>query len=221
MAFDVRQFTALVDKAGLLRPTKFEVEVPVPRALSDSNVAGREASVGAARQMRFFAESTALPGLQLFTSESKRYGYGPVEKKPYSAVFTEVPMVVRADGSGAVIEFLRNWQKVAVNYHVRDEDMNSMTGVLPQQTPFEVAYKLDYAVPVTITVFGDDGNVADVVVLREAFPTVVSEVGLSWAGKNEYMRVGVTLCFWDWYSRKVPTVHKTNLPQQTPISVKG
>ncbi len=67
------------------------------------------------------------------------------------------------------------------------------------QYPYEVAYKMDYAVDLEIVTYQDDGSDSIHLVLREAYPIYVgNEIGLSWKHRNGYIQIPVNMAYTDW-----------------------
>jgi hypothetical protein len=219
--FNVGEFKGHLENRGVLRPNKFMVQVPIPAGMTNANVSGREEVVAVGKDFSFFAEAVSLPGVGLLTDETLRYGYGPLEKKPYVAAFTDVRMVVRADKDGKIFDFLHAWQRLCYDYELRST-IGTVGGILPSQYPFEATYKADYAVDVTIVLYNEVGGAVTSVILREAFPSMIADVPLDWAASPELVKFTVILTYHDWYSAAVPLVHKDNLPaEKAPIIVKA
>ena len=204
MSFDIRDFSAELARRGTLKTNKFQMEMQLPPALLANRVAGLEELTDTARFMELYGEAAHLPGVALATTEVRRYGYGPFERKPYAPVFTDVPMSFREDAAGRIGKFFKAWLRVAVLYETREQGTNSTTGSVPGQYPYEIAYKSDYAQDVTIKVFDDSGAVASQVTLREAYPIFVGDVPLNWAAHKDVMKIPVVLTYFDFYSAGTP-----------------
>lgn len=211
--FNINELVGEIRRGGLMRNNKFLVEFPMPPSLR--NTIGIELLTDTNRVLSLYCEGTNLPGVGLMTEEIRRYGYGSNEKKPYVPIFTDVNLTFRGDSNGSVWTFLNAWMKATVHYEGRDT-MNTPTGPIKGQHQAEVGYKNDtenhegYAVPVTITMFNDMGEPTIRVVLREAFPIFVGDIPLNWGARSDYMRIPVTLSFFDWYNDLVQTNSKEN-----------
>lgn len=204
MSFNVHELIAEVNSRGYLKTNKFVLELTLPNGFSTNHVQGIETLTDTARRLKFYGEGASLPGTLLATQEIRRYGYGPTEKKPYAPVFRDQMLTFRDDKDGAVWKYMTNWQRLAVLYETREQGTNTTTGSVKNQYPYEVAYKLDYAVDATLSVFDDAGNLAIQVVMREAYPLYVSDVQLSWKDKNQLFHVPVVLTFVDWWNTDAP-----------------
>jgi hypothetical protein len=217
--FNINELNAELARSGVMRNNKFLVEFPMP--LSLRNTTGIEQLTDTNRVLSLYCEGANLPGIALLTEDIRRYGYGPNEKKPYAPIFTDVNLTFRGDSNGNVWTFMNAWMKAAVNYEYRT-GMNTTSGPVRNQYPSEVGYKFDwdnqegYVTDTTIHVFDDTGAETIKVVLREAFPIFVGDIPLNWSARSDYMRIPVTLSFFDWYNELVPTNNTQNTPTQIP-----
>lgn len=207
--FSAEKFRAELAKRGVVRPTRFEVRMGLPPALSGTYQLNQTDLVGQARDgtISLWCETASLPGVALDYYPVRRYGYGPVENKPFAPKFTDANMTFRSDGNGLVHTFLHAWMRVALNYDFGGA-INQTTGAVPGQHPFELSYKEDYMQDVHVLQFDDAGNKVLEVVLREAYPVYVGDVPLSWGSIDEYSRIPATFTFIGWY----------NVGQESPIS---
>lgn len=219
MPFNVNEIAAEISRKGIMRNNKFVVEFPIP--LSLRNTTGFAQLNDTNRVLSLYCEGANLPGVALLTEDIRRYGYGPNEKKPYAPIFTDVNLTFRGDASGDVWTFMHAWMKCAINYEYRT-GMNTPSGPVSNQFPSEVGYKLDttnqeaYATDVTVRVYDDTGKETIQVILREAYPIFVGDIPLNWSARSDYMRIPVTLTFFDWFNQLVPTNNVGNTPTQTP-----
>lgn len=213
MAFSINEISSEVARSGVLRNNKFLVEFPMPIALR--NTTGFNTLADTNRVLSLYCEGTNLPGVALLTEDIRRYGYGPNEKKPYAPIFTDVNLTFRGDAGGNVWTFLNAWMKCAINYEYRT-GMNTPSGPVSNQFPHEVGYKDGYATDTTIRLFSDDGAETVRVILREAYPIFVGDIPLNWSSRSDYMRIPVTMTFFDWFNDLVPSNNIGNTPTQTP-----
>jgi hypothetical protein len=195
MPFSIDAFRANMD--GLMPDNRFEVSFGLPNGLRGGPNAG--ALMQEAGRARITCEAAPLPGTTLLTLPVRRYGYGYQEPRPFSANFTGANMIFRGDVAGRVYDLIHAWQMCAVNTETRD-GLNGVTGPLQNNHhPWELGYIRDYAVDVTVTAFDQGNNVAAVSILRDAFPVQLADIGMSWASRNQYMRIAVTFAYSDWY----------------------
>lgn len=221
--FNIEKFRSQVTPP--LRANKFLVQVskmPDAMVMKGSNTANTPISSvslskswsDALKGFDMYAEIVDLPGVSLSTLPVRRWGYGPVELKPYEPRYEGCRIVLRGDQKGAVFDFMRTWQSVAVNYQMGPTDVVSMpTGsdiretASKQMYPYEVGYKSDYAAQVEIIVFADNGDVAQRILLNDAYPVEVGVIPLTWSESKSYAQLPVMLA----YSRYSVNYGKGNL----------
>lgn len=196
MPINIRDFNVAMSRTGLLRDNRFEVAIPRPAGLL-----GIPGMQRVAQDTVISCEAAVLPGMKVHEDNVRRYGYGPIEKKPVGAVFTDAEFIFRCGDDGAIYDFLHSWQQICVNYDQRD---GIETATIPGQWPGELAYKADYAVDITITAYSQIGAPATITVLRDAWPIFVADVSVAWAAKGGYVRVPATFTYFDWY--RLPSV---------------
>lgn len=179
---------------GLLRTNKFSVSLALPKALTGSSY---ESLLEGGKLLTFYAEEAVIPGVTLQNDDVSRYGYGIVSPNPHKVVFADIPLVMRADGNGNVWRFFSAWMSSAINFQAQNGLQQTDSA---GKQAYEVAYKDEYAVTVTIQAFKDNGKPSNVGVnLRQAYPSFVSDTPLRWGAKNEYMRFHVNMTYLDWY----------------------
>jgi len=164
---------------GLQRNSQFYVTIPAPVCMTGDQTP---------TLLPFLTESAALPGVMLATTSVKRYGIGVEEKKPYLPTFVDVNMTFFGDGSGYVHQFFGNWINNIVIYDRR--------ATLPNA--FEVRYKYDYAVDITITTLDETGQKVIEVVLMGAYPIFLGDVSLSWADTDSFAKIPVGFTYTNW-----------------------
>jgi hypothetical protein len=195
-SFNVNNFKAAIDNLGLLRTNKFRVDIPIPpkilAALPEAN-GGRELSL--------FCKSAPLPGLGILTQDIYRYGYGPIERRPYGTVVNDIMLQFYVDSENIVDNWMRDWVRLILNPDSR-QGINSKWTVTGQNA-YEFSYKEDYAVDMRITAFDSEGFPKKSVVLVEAYPNFVSDILLDWDHKNQNMILPVAITFRDWYQEKI------------------
>lgn len=211
--FNLSEFNSVIqNNGGVQRPSLWMVDIGIPPGLL-----ALSALVGNSLQstnLKFFCYSTNLPGMQIATVPVRRYGYGPTEEKPVVPVFSSLQTRFICDGHGAIWNFFNTWMKFIANFDAR-QGMNTATGfsyvgtstagrASPNAFPYEVAYKRDYAIDMTLSLFGTDGNETVSVVLRDAWPRFVGDVGLDWQDKASFLALPVEMIYTDWYNTILP-----------------
>jgi hypothetical protein len=170
---------------GLQRSNHFYVTIPNPRILSGD--------IGPVL-LPFLTDTTSLPGVSLATSEIRRYGYGPIERKPYAPIFTDTQMSFYGDASGTVHKFFYKWMTGIVKF---DNGIHGKRGY-NQLNPFEVEYKKDYAVDIIITTMDEKERKLMEFKLYDAYPIAMGDIGMSWAETDGFVKIPITLTFNRW-----------------------
>jgi len=201
-SFSIDDMRAEIAQRGILKTSRFRVDVGMPPALSGTTYkqTGTDLITQAADgTLSMWCEQASLPGVELEHYPLRRYGYGAIENRPFAPRFADSRLVFRSDGTGLIHTFLHSWMRVALNYD-NQGSINSLNGAVPGQFTYELSYKTDYVQNVRITQFNDAGDVVLSVVLLEAYPVYVGSVPLNWGSVNEYSYVPVTLTYVGWYS---------------------
>ena len=206
--FNINEFKAKTS-TGIMRNNKFLVEIPMPASIQlNNNSTDRQILNETNRNLQFYCDSTAIPGIALLVSDVRNFGYGPSEKKPYNAVFTDLPLTFISDGLGENLQFFQEWLRSIVNYDLRETmtGQNSTYGL----APYELNYKTDYAVEMKIYVYTEQGDEIIKLTLAEAYPIFVGDIALNWADTNSFARVPVNFTFITWWNEKVSYLPSTN-----------
>lgn len=209
VSFNIDEFKSRLT-TGLLRNNKFVLQLDqLPHGMQGTKYASLYPY-----DLRFYCESVDIPGSILQTNNIKRYGYGPLEKKPYMPAFADCQVVFRSDQEGKVFNFIRQWQALAVNYQMRSSNAGQQNAINDQNgysnpkkglggqaqrllTPYELGYKRQYAVGVQIFMYSEDGKSESGIVLREAYPVVIADMPLAWAQTKSYAQLPVAFSFVD------------------------
>lgn len=205
--FNVSRFKSKLEEYGVIKTSKFLVRIPSPPRFRASY--GQQSILlnKASRDMEFWCEGAKMPGIGLNVHDIWRYGYGAMEKRPYAPIFTDILLTFIGDGKGIIWSFFQQWIQLIANYSMAsNETVMSNSGIIINQRPYELAYKEDYAVDISIIVFDDMGTEIFNIVLREAYPTLLEDIQLSWNNNNEIMRIPVNLTFRDFHNETFPTV---------------
>lgn len=187
---DLNNFLGAVSRLnGFSRPAYFYVEIAPPLMM-------REETENA-RTLAFLSESTSLPGVSLATSDVRRFGYGPIEKKPYAPIFVDSTFTFLVDGSGMIQKFFYKW----MNGIVKFDDMPFGGYGQAGQTliaPFEVNYKEQYRTDILITTVDENNNDIINVRLFDAYPIFMGDVALGWADTDSVARLPITFTYFNW-----------------------
>jgi len=142
------------------------------------------------------AESFPQPGVSLATSEVRRYGIGPIERKPYVPLFLDVGLSFIGDSQGVIHKYFYLWMNSIINF------TNLPTGNSPSDAfgkqPFEVEYKENYTTTVEIVTFDEAQNKVGIVRLYNAHPVQIGEVQRSWGDENTLVRIPIQFTYSHW-----------------------
>lgn len=170
---------------GLQRSNHFYVTIPNPKVSAGD--------IGPIL-LPFLTDAANLPGVSFATSEVRRYGTGSVERKPYVPIFTDTQMSFYGDGSGTVHKFFYNWMNGIIKF---DNGVNGKAG-RSKLKPFEVEFKKDYAVDITITTIDEKERKIKEFKLYEAYPVALGDISMNWADTDGYVKIPVTFTFTRW-----------------------
>ena len=193
-----------------MKPSKFTVVFPTPKGL----VGGKDWTFinEATEYLQFKIDSATAPGVDFSLHSVRRYGYGPIEKKPWAPLFNECQLSVMCGGEGEEWTFFRRWTNLIINYHrgqnivamtsggngITNDDPFKVSGKYNQDV-YEAAYKDDYMVDFAIMAFRDDGTEVLRTILREAYPISVTPLRYDWSDGSKVQRFNVLMTYIDHY----------------------
>ena len=200
--FNINEWRSEISRKDILRTNKFQMIFTSPKGLQ--NEINTNDTI---RTLEYWGEMGTLPGQLLATHDARRYGYGPNEKRPYVAVFTDLQLSFYSDAEGQIWKFFDSWLRLIVNSYAPlglDIANNQTTGVVINNgktiAPYEISFREDYITDVQIRIFDNTGKIKKIANLREAYPIGMSDIQLSWQDTNTVMRLPITFCFTDWFS---------------------
>lgn len=170
--------------------------------------------------IRLYAESTTLPGVQMGTSQVRRYGIGPLQKIANDVIFNDITVNFIGDGGGHVHSFFVDWLNSISPFDqemVLDKDMtkyydgtNTLTRTKASTkpvAPFMFEYKDSYcASKFNIFVYNENHREVIAYDVIDAFPIAISDINLGWANNDELMRFSVTFALTRWRIDRINTV---------------
>lgn len=203
-SFSIASFMSEINTRGVLRPNQFVVTMGIPNCLSVSTTENKILT------MR--CESASIPDVTLATQEIMRYGYGPMESTPYTAVFSGVSLTFVVDKTSLIYRYFNRWMQSIVNFNLPDGSMDktyttSGRGGANVLNAYEVGYKDDYVTNVNITVFDEQTVPRIQTTLHNAYPKAINAIDLNW-GSTDVIRLSVALGFREYYtntSRSIPS----------------
>ena len=168
-------------KGDLARPSRFDVQIPVPLALA--------AYVSDARDLTFKCESTELPGKSIATMDRKM-GSAPIEKLPYLTNYNEIALNFIVGDNMRERLFFEAWLEL-----------------INPTTNYNFRYKSDYTVDVNINQYSVTGQLSYALTLLEAFPISINDMSLDWSADG-YHKVTVSFAFTQWKNNVSSTIGK-------------
>ena len=239
--FSIDDFRAVMAKKGIAKTNLYKVVITLPRGLQQvARQLNMPSSLGDLDDICLYCESVTLPGLALATTESKPYGYGPLEQKAYAPVFNQLQASFIVDAKGYTLSFFRNWMRSIVNYTSEGKaywSAKTASAGGGKNNVFEAAYKADYETVIEIYVISgtatqsaDTSNLKVELVTKmsvmRAFPVMIGDAVLNYGVTDQYLSLPVTFSFFDWWSdsinlAEVPGGLGTNGDFSTPDRVLG
>ena len=147
-------------------------------------------------------DSFTQPGVSMATTEIKRYGIGPIERKPYLPIFTDQQFSFINDSDGLIHKFFYLWMNGIVGFDALP--IGNSNEDIYGKYPYEVGYKDEYKTTIDIYVYNDVQNEVGVLKLENAYPIFLGDVQRSWADANQFVRFPVTFTYSHWRYDKLP-----------------
>lgn len=204
--FNINEFRTELNVNGVLRSHSFTMVMQPPKMFSDSEqfltVFGDETFGDPVqnpdlRNLVMRCESVVVPGVNFFTSDNiRRYGYGPIERRPYLPQFNPITATFVVDRAAEVIRFFHLWNNGIMNHDVFVEGFNGAPDAVSK--PYFLRYKDDYICPqLTIFVYDEQFKQSFVVKLRDAYPLTTTDIAMSWGSVDDVIRYSVTFMYTD------------------------
>lgn len=176
-------FLSEIRKRSVSRTNLFEVTIAPPSIMRGNQMQN---------VINLYADSVSLPGINFATSDVRRYGYGPVEKKPYSPIFNDITISFLVDGQGNIYKYFYKWMNNIVNTDLSPGGLNITQNGL---SAFEVEYKDNYKSELFVSTFDEAGKRVLNSRIIDAVPIGLSETNLSWSDNDQIMKINVTFTF--------------------------
>lgn len=181
--FNIANFSAHLNRTGTVQTNKFLVRLTPPLIFGPSDI-----ELG--RIYQFRASSVRIPGVNLDMQKVNRYGLGPQQNFPTNVNFSDIDITFLDTGENELWKHFTKWMNGIFDY----------TGVVGgTQASYSVEYKKYYETEVQIFVFNNSGDAVNGIILKEAFPTSINDVSLSWSENNKLYEFGVKFTFKEWY----------------------
>lgn len=183
----------MIYSRSIMRNNRFIVQILPPWSMI-----GKKSEMTAAPMIPFACDSANLPGVSLMSSDVRRHGVGPMEKKPYSTVFVDVTFNFIVDGTGMIHKFFQEWMNSIVKFDTPITDQTSI-----YMLPYEVQYKTEYCVDIDIYVYNESSQQIMKVKLYDAWPIFLGDVNLNWQSTDDFVKLPVTFAYTGWASETI------------------
>lgn len=213
MSFKIEQFKSAISKrGGIMRDNRFVISMSIPRVMQ--SIPLPEAlfvdPMDAVRDMEFWADGLTIPGYQLGVGTTKRWTYGPDEKRPFTPIYFPFMVSFKSDMNGDYLRFFNNWMQFIMPHDWYNDTVNQRSNYSGRQ--FEVEYKANYAVDINIAVMNPAGEITNIYFLKEAFPSSISDITMSYDSVNQNAKFQVSFEYLDWTTTNI-------VPSDNPITL--
>ena len=177
MAGSIAEFKSSFSKE-LARPSKFDVNIPVPLGLVPYR--------GTSRMLTMRCENAGLPGRTIATTSMKIYGVE--EKFPYMSSYNDMSLTFIVSDDMKEKKFFDAW----------------LNWINPNSS-YNLKYKQDYSVALRINQYDVENQVSYSVDLIDAFPIAVNGMDLNWSSDG-YHKLTVTFAYTSWRDNSLETL---------------
>ena len=186
MPFNLSQFRSTIGQNGIAKTNTYEVIIGVTSALQ--NIANVTMPITSELTLR--CQSIQLPEIDLMTLPYYPKVIGGGERRVVGInQFKVIPMEFIVDTDMRVVQFFQNWLQGIVNYY--SPPGYNFNAINDGQLPYELSYRDEYAVQVTINVYPQGMTNGDetpqTYQLFRAFPINMGNITLSYADENKHM----------------------------------
>lgn len=195
MPFNIQEFTSQHNRNnGYLKSRSGRVSITAPPGLSSEFD----------RQMEFYIQDFTLPGYQLNFGNVHRYGYGPATQRPFGPNTNPVTLLLLADGNAETLSFWNDWLDLIIPHNTDPDKMNmAIRSTSTGDFMYLVSYKDQYETDVKLDIFDDYGDISAKYSLRQAYPSEVSPINMSWGAMNDIVQFQVTMQYTDWQRHEI------------------
>ena len=191
--FKLNDFMASISTKGVMKSTRYHVTFTPPAYLR--GIAGLPGS----DMISIRCDSAQFPGMSLATMDGPpRYGYGPNESIPHNAVMDDITLSLLVDAGSEIHKFFYTWMNSIVNFHGQGGyGLKDARGPVKTLSAYEVGYKDNYAVDLTISVYDStDKKVMEAKAYR-AYPKLLPSIDFSWGATDEVVKLVIPFTYVD------------------------
>ena len=178
MPLNIKEFKSAVHKYDLERPNLFEVTFTIPdilRSYTNGPLFINKTENG--KLLSLFCKSANLPGLNIQTAETIRYGIGPSIKMPVRGSLNDISLTFMNDSNSYVYGFFYVW--LSVIYPQSQLSRYTPGSFQTYQHPF----KKDYQTDMELAVYhGKPGQFQGAGLLQTAASVISAAAGVPFLG---------------------------------------
>ena len=185
--FNVEQLKANMG-TGLARPNRYVALISSPRVLVNENN----------QFLVYRTTGAALPGKNLFTSQSKPIGYGPIVRYPYQNSYGQLDITFLTDSDYKEYKYFSLWT---------DSIVKGATNKTFSRGGYHLNnYRDDYRCLISLFGYNDEGISTYSCFFADAFPRDIQPVTLGWDQNDQVLQFTVTFDFTHWYDQDTPEI---------------
>lgn len=181
-------------KESILRGNRFLVQFNVPLLFNQGSEGRQKSDAKTNTILPFVCLAGTMPGVSLSTSEVRRHGVGPVEKRPYSVNFVDLNLTFLVDGRGLIHQFFKEW----IDGIVRFDRLVTNSDGFAYQEPYEIEYRNNYVTDIEVYLYNDKLSQIYKVKLYNAFPIFMGDISLNWGATDDYVTLPVSFSYTSW-----------------------
>lgn len=175
---NINEFKSAVHKYDLERPNLFTVDISIPSIiLNDPGGSELVSKIENGKLVKLFCKNVNLPGINLQTAETIRYGIGPSIRMPVRGSLNDISMTFLNDSKSNVYSFFFGW----INSIYRQaQNNNAVPGSL---LTYIHPFKKDYQTDVTLTSYhGKPGQFGGSGLLQTVVSVASAAAGVPFLG---------------------------------------
>jgi len=178
MPLNIKEFKSAVHKYDLERPNLFEVTFAIPSLLRNyGNGPLYINKTENGRLLSLFCRSANLPGLNIQTADTIRYGIGPAIKMPVRGSLNDISLTFMNDSNSYIYGFFYSWMTMIY-------PQSQISPITPgaDQT-YQHPFKKEYQTNMEIAVYhGKPGQFKGAGLLQTAASVISAAAGVPFLG---------------------------------------
>lgn len=195
MPFNINSFKENIAQYGTIQTNKFELYVSPPPILQNKVLNNNtvETSINEITNiMKFRTDEVSTPGVTIFNADVNRYGIGPTQKQPFSALFNEITISIINDSECNVWQFWHNWIRGIFEFTSQISNTNQTINKIPN---YKSEYKENYSSVMQLVIYDNFGRNVQNIRFYQAFPIAMRENSFNWMETDELLSVSVNISF--------------------------